>query len=252
MALADVAGLAAGSHFEGLELRAADGEPINARLDAGGRRAAAECLTQSGIHAVSIASYIALADRGATDRELAERARAHVRLAADLGAELVRVFPGGDDADGLSNDDLAARRLALIVDSPTPAGVSVALETHAPLPRAIDIRQVLERAARPGVPVIWDVLHTWLAGEAPAESAELLRGRLAYVQVKDVSDRERLTPCALGEGLLPLDAVVGALRAIGYDGWVSWEYEKAWHAEAPAFEQVAGRGMSWLNRAFAR
>jgi sugar phosphate isomerase/epimerase len=90
------------------------------------------------------------------------------------------------------------------------------------------------------VVAIWDALHPWRSGEQPADTARLLAGRIGYVQVKDVPSPTDLTPIPPGDGALPLRAMAEALRGIGFDGWVSWEYERAWFPDLPALPELAG------------
>ncbi|MGA8113358.1 MAG: TIM barrel protein, partial [Actinocatenispora sp.] len=132
----------------------------------------------------------------------------------------------------------------------------VLLETHDSHRRAADAARVVAGAAErsgvsgpDGVPlgVVWDVLHTWLGGETPARSAELLRPWLGYVQLKDVASAADTTPVATGDGVLPLPAVLAELRRYGYAGWVSLEYERAWHPEIPPLERVLPRFTDYLT-----
>lgn len=245
-ALGDVVQLAASTGFSGVELRATDGEPVTVDMDHAARRSAAAVLTDAGISAISIAAYVKVADPEATDDAVVRAGLAHGYLAAEIGAPVLRVFPGGDPID--VSDARATDRLGRIAAGLAGSGVTVALETHDSHPRAADVRQVIDPCS--SAQAIWDVLHTWRAGEPAADSATLLAGRLAYIQVKDVIAADDLTPVAPGDGQLPLHAVAAALRAIGYDGWLSWEYERAWYPAAPSLPDLAARVASYLHATF--
>lgn len=247
--LADVAEMAASNGFHGVELRAQDGEPVHVHLGAAERRAAAATLSRRGVAVLAIASYVKVADESADDEDVVTDAIAHCRLAADLGAPFLRVFPGGaTDAPTTTLDDTATRRLGRIQHGLAGTGVSLALETHDSHPRAADCRRILDRC--PDVVAIWDALHPWRSGEPPADTARLLAGRIGYVQVKDVASRTDLTPLPPGDGVLPLREMADALRHSGYDGWVSWEYERAWFPDLPGPEELAGTVASRLSNLF--
>jgi sugar phosphate isomerase/epimerase len=249
--LADVAEVAASKGFRGVELRARDGEPVHVHLGAAERRAAAATLSRRGVDVLAIASYVKVADGSADEEGVVTDAIAHGRLAADLGAPFLRVFPGGATyAPATTLDDAAVRRLCRIQDGLAGTGVSLALETHDSHPRAADCRRILDRC--PGVVAIWDALHPWRSGEPPADTARLLAGRIGYVQVKDVASRTDLTPVPPGDGVLPLREMADALRRTGYDGWVSWEYERAWFPELPGLPELAGIVSARMRTVFDR
>jgi sugar phosphate isomerase/epimerase len=50
--------------------------------------------------------------------------------------------------------------------------------------------------------------------------------------------------------VLPLADMADALRRIGYRGWVSWEYERAWFPELPALPELAGRVSARMRELF--
>lgn len=267
--VSEIAAIAVQHGFSGVELRAAAGEAIHVGLDATERRHLREVLSTAGVHVLSIASYVTVADPSLEDDEVIRDAIAHGRLAADVGAEFLRVFPGGptpsdggqadagqvgegqDDsaqADAGKADAAAIRRLQAIERGVVNMGVTVALETHDSHPRGADVARIVSSC--PGVKAIWDILHTWRADETPAATAAALGDRLAYVQVKDVASPSDLTPLPPGAGILPLDEVANVLHAHGYRGWISWEYEKAWFPQTPPLADLGAEVVRRLRSVF--
>jgi sugar phosphate isomerase/epimerase len=66
-------------------------------------------------------------------------------------------------------------------------------------------------------------------GESPYLSVPTLNSRIHYVQVKDA----KLSPlgatlCPLGEGDVAVEIFLRRLLGIGYEGYVTFEWEKAW------------------------
>ena len=239
--------------FDGVELRAGPDQPVHAGLSDAERRRVVRQLGEWGVTALSVASYVKVAAPDPSDQEVIDPGTAHLRLAADLGARFLRVFPGGDPdtGDPAEQDRRAARRLAALVPVAADLGVTLALETHDSHRRAADVVRLLDHPGCTSVRVIWDVLHTWLGGETAAQSWRLLRERIGYVQVKDVPAQEDLTPVLIGTGVLPLADVAAALAAGRYGGWVSWEYERAWHPEQPSLADLAGRAAPWMRHTFS-
>lgn len=239
--------------FAGVELRAAADEPVHVGLGGPEREAVARRLSAAGITAVSVAGYVKICDPDVDDRTVVDAGVAQVRLAHDIGARYLRVFPGGrrDRPVTPEADRRGARRLARILAASAGLGVSVAVETHDTHRRAADVRRIVDQDGCSAALVIWDVLHSWLASESPADSMALLGERLAYVQVKDVVGATDLTPRPPATGALPLGEVAEAVRASGYDGWVSWEYERRWHPDAPPMAESAAGVRTWMRTELA-
>ncbi len=233
---------------DGVEFRYAPGEPVHPGLSTGELASIGRRLADAGVVPLALDSYLKVAAEGPEDPdddETVEELRRHLSVAASLGARYLRVFPGGD-RPGPVADRWAARRLVEVASMARDVGVGVLLETHDSHRRAGDVARVLADTARraggvsaeDGHPIgaIWDVMHTWLGGETPAVSLAELSPWLGYVQLKDCTPD--LTPVAPGAGVLPLPHVLTALRGAGYQGWVSLEYERAWHPEIPPLSDV--------------
>lgn len=253
MPLRAVLDLARDTGFAGVELRCADGEPVHPGLDRAGRSAVVRAFAGSGVTPIALASYVRVAQPG-PDGPVLAALRRHIWLAADIGAGCVRVFPGGGDQPGKTADAAAVRRLRGVAGLAQTCGVRLLLETH-------DSHRSAEAAARvvrgvgepgaedPGVGVLWDVLHTHLAGDSPGRAYAALAPCLGYIQVKDIRGPGDLTPVAPGTGALDLGSVLRTVVDAGYDGWLVWEYEAAWYPGIPALPALLPAARDWLERA---
>lgn len=253
LSLPEAAALAARQRYSGLELRSGTEATINTSASGGERQRWRHALDSAGVRALSIASYVKLCAAEADDADVVVAGLAEVRLAHDLGAAWVRVFPGGRRGVPVpaAVEVRAGRRLAAIVSASEGLGVRLALETHDSHPTARDVLRLLSADGCGPVSVIWDALHPWLGGEPPTETARLLGDRLAYLQVKDVASRDALAPLPLGAGVLPLRECLARVRELDPTGWVSWEYERAWHPEAPSLAELGDAGRRWVSNALA-
>ncbi|MFJ1752808.1 sugar phosphate isomerase/epimerase family protein [Kitasatospora sp. NPDC088134] len=233
--------LAAEGGWQGLELRAAPSEPVHAGLSSSERRKLAREFAGAGVVPLAVASYVGIAERG-PDAAVTAELLAQLHLAADLGAPYVRVFPRAEaEAAGGAR---AARRLLGVAEAAGALGVRVLVETHDSHRSGAALAGLLDGVPDAPVGALWDVLHTWLAGESPAESYRWLAPRLGYVQVKDVASAADLTPLALGAGVLPL---ADCLAPLGPGTWVSWEYETPWHPSAAPLAPQLPSGARFLR-----
>jgi len=111
---------------------------------------------------------------------------------------------------------------------------------------------LVEECGRPNVGVCLDVFHYYKGPSKPEDLARLTRANLAHVQVCDVAgmprewmgDSDRVMP---GEGDFRHEAIVGRLKEIGYDGYVSLELMNPilWQLKPT---QVIELGVSALER----
>ncbi|MEU1127494.1 TIM barrel protein, partial [Streptomyces sp. NPDC005899] len=142
-------------------------------------------------------------------------------------------------------DAAAARRLGAAAPHAADMGVRILLETHDSHPAGADVARVVGTVGHGQIGALWDVMHTWLAGEEPVVSQAVLAPHLGYVQVKDIASAEETTPLALGDGVLPLTACLDTLDA---DAWVCWEYEKRRYPAAAPLPGLLGMGREHLLR----
>ncbi|HTJ56588.1 MAG TPA: sugar phosphate isomerase/epimerase family protein [Devosiaceae bacterium] len=181
--------------------------------------------------------------------------RGAVDIAADLGAPFVRVF-GGQIPGGLSHAAAVSRageRLSRMAEAGARRGVIVLLETHDDFVLPSLVRRVMEAADHPNAGVLWDVHHPWRIAERPvAEACEMLKPWIKSVDLKDsvtdFSARLGYRYVKLGEGELPWREAIGLLKEAGYDGWLTFEWEKRWHPEIAAPEEAFPHFVATVRR----
>ncbi|MFD1933926.1 MULTISPECIES: sugar phosphate isomerase/epimerase family protein [Nonomuraea] len=228
---------------EGLELRLHPDTGVHAGLSPAERDAVRERIAGAGLAIAALAGYVGICDPEPSDSSVEAALLADLGLAADLGAPGVRVFPRGDDPA------VGARRLRAVADTAASLGVRVFVETHDKMPTGAALAELLARTGRPDAAVaLWDLLHPWRNGEPLEETLAALTPYLAYVQVKDAVSATETTPVPLWSGSVPLDAAGELLRAHGYDGWVSLEWERTWYPQVAPVEEILPGASAWVAR----
>jgi len=81
--------------------------------------------------------------------------------------------------------------------------------------RVLDIINLFETAA---VGVSWNIRETYFVGGESADATIQTLG--AYINYVRIGDRDNDTDVLLGEGSLPVDLFINALRSLNYDGYV--------------------------------
>lgn len=163
------------------------------------------------------------------DEKAREAVLALGRLADEFGVAYLRIFGGFPFAEELTGARLEAARENLKWWKSTGIKAQLALETHDGFSSAARCDRLFGFVGE-RLPVVWDMHHTWLAGESFAESYALLKDLVVDVHVKDGVGHKGTLP---GQGDVPVPEFLDFLRSIKYTGPVTLEYEKMWQPEMP-------------------
>ncbi|MFE7135523.1 TIM barrel protein [Streptomyces sp. NPDC057638] len=229
-----------------------DPDPPRAELDA--LRGALE---DAGVTLTGLNFYAGLLpgpDRGALSLpgEESARFRANVEVAADfaasVGCRALNALYGNriDGVDPAAQDALALENLALAARAADAIGATVLIEAlNAPeSPRyplvsaaaAVDVVDKVNAATGlDNARFLFDVYHLARNGEDIGAAIAAHAPRTGHVQIADSPGRG-----APGTGSLPLERLLDALTAAGYDGWIGLEYKPGDRASADTFD--------WLPR----
>jgi sugar phosphate isomerase/epimerase len=186
---------------------------------------------EAGLEIPCLDSSVTLAAANSSDQLAA--GKAYLDLAASLGAPFLRVF-GGMPPAGEPHSAALSRLGSVFSELAAQAegkGVTVLLETHDHFATGQRAAEALALVPSGAAGALWDVHHPYRNGEPPAETLRLIGRRLGFVHFKDARAGGQLV--LPGKGDLPLREFVSALKRIGYEGFISFEWEKAWHPDLP-------------------
>ncbi len=221
--------------YQGVELRGLQDEmflPRHPDLTPANREATRRRFHEVGLQVVALGSSARLGTTGSEWEKQAEEAKQYAELAAALNCPVVRVF-GGNIPPGMDKStylNLVAEHLQELAETVKPLRVIMALETHDALVKAEDVAAILNKVSADNTGCVWDVHHSVRAGETPEQSVNFLGKRIVATHLKDsvrVDGSVRYVP--IGQGDVPLVDAIKALRRIGYQGFLTFEWEKRWH-----------------------
>ncbi len=215
--------------YEGLELRLLDGDLITPALSSEQQARIRRVSADAGLVLCCLDTSLKVADPGAS----LEEGYAYLELAAALGTPLIRVFGGAPADEPL--DTAAARageRLAALAERGRAVGVKVALETHDTFSAGRSVAAALGTVEDDYAGALWDTLHPVRVGETADETLDLIGARLLHMHIKDGNVQPNINECRLlGEGTVPVQAILSTLADRGYDGWLAVEWEKKWQPQ---------------------
>jgi sugar phosphate isomerase/epimerase len=225
-----VADLAVRCGYEGVELRIVDGDLVSPAMSGAQRRRTRRILRDAGLEVCCVGTSFEIANPFARIDE----GLASVELAAELGGNMIRLFGGAPDGEAsITTAGRVAERATALAERGRSLGVTVAVETHDTFASGAALADVLTDAPE-DVGIIWDTLNASLTDEPPERTSAAIGDRLVHVHIKDGGrppdlEENRL----LGDGSVPLGAIVQLLATRGYDRWLSVEWEKRWQPTIP-------------------
>ncbi len=176
------------------------------------------------IPCLSSGCALRFADRAEqTHRELLD----YIDLASKLGASYIRVL--GDltaEPRGEVDDAVVIKALKALAPYAEEKGVTLLVETNGVYTDTQRLRELLDTVQSDNVAALWDIHHPYrFAGESPEQTVQNLGAYIKYTHIKDsVMQDGKVCYRMMGEGDLPMDAIIRALCSINYEGYVSLEW----------------------------
>jgi sugar phosphate isomerase/epimerase len=233
-----VAAMARDHRFDGVEIRFIRGEVELAALeefDSGRIAETRKVFDDAGVQVNCIDTSVRFSSADAAERTTQrEVAKINCEIANGLGAPYIRVFGGSlpTGTDFETGVRPIAEGLGEVAEASASAGVTTLLETHDDFCTSDRVGQLLEHTSD-RLQVLWDFLHTYRNGESAEHTWAALGPRIRQVHVKDAAtaDADGFDLVLTGQGVVPLRSVFDLLQREGFDGYVDFEWEKAWHPE---------------------
>lgn len=194
-------------------------------------------LKEKGVSILDLGTGVSLTDYQPEKIALGKK---NADLAAYVGAKGIRIFVGGHvrtihDVPNHNPEGIirAVNELAAYAKT---VGVQVWIELHSWYSTGKRLLEILNGLTEDNVRLIWDVIHSVEYDETPAETMATVGKWIVHVHVKDGKpnpDPERIawTLTEHGGGQLPIRETLELLKAANYDGYLSLEWESAWHPE---------------------
>jgi sugar phosphate isomerase/epimerase len=251
--------IAVGEGYDGIELRFVQGEDSLWKLPVFSGKELASTKRALGDRALTIScldTSCRFHSPDATERgHWITEGKRMADLAAELGAPGLRIFgdtiqPG---ADRVSTQSWIAESIRKLAEITASRGVEVWIENHGDFAAASETAAILEQAAPSKVGVVWDPANSFAANqERPADGAARLGAAIRHVHIKDLQrDEDGWRYVLTGEGAFPLLELTTTLQDLGYDGFLSFEWEKKWHPEIADADIALPHFARWFRKNYA-
>lgn len=179
-------------------------------------------------------------------KDALEELERNMQLAERLGVKGLRIMFGNyrnrwsedtaaPDYEGICRWIQEADRLA------GENGREIWIETHYEFATGRMLEKLFADCGLKNCRVVWDVMHPLEQKESMEETLSCIGQYLVHVHIKDGSpwpdeDMASWKYQKVGEGSVPLRHFVKLLRAGGYTGYYSLEWESMWHDEIKGYD----------------
>lgn len=172
-------------------------------------------------------------EAGMTDSYIAE-SNEYIDLAQALGTPYIRVLCSANPGPDVKIDlPFLADVYSRICAYGEGKGVTPLIETNGELADSAVMAKLLGMVRSKNHGVLWDIHHPFrYFGESPEKTAANLQGEIKYLHVKDSVRKDgQVQYRMMGYGDVPALDALRAVKATGYDGYVSLEWVKRWNPD---------------------
>ncbi len=185
-------------------------------------------LTEQGLSIPCIDTVCNIADSSKIE-ESCEEIENYIDRASKLGCPCVRIHATVSKQTPREDDETVVTVIGRVVSKAEKAGITLLIETSGIFADTSRLRDILNIFACDNVAALWDFNHPYrFFNEDPDTTIKNLGAYIKHVHIKDskVVDSE-VKYCILGDGDLPIAEMFGALRSVGYGGFISLECNPA-------------------------
>lgn len=184
------------------------------------------------------------------------KVRKGVDIAKRLNTNVVRIF-SGDVNEGVSFEQGKQWIIECLKESAIYAeeqGVILGIENHGYFAgRSDQLIEIIEAVESPNVQSTLDTGNFLLVNEDPSHAVSTLKKYVAHVHFKDFKNMgnnydghafqslsgDKFLGTVAGEGSVDLQHVISELQEVGYDGWLSVEFEGTGDPKVGAEKSIA-------------
>ena len=160
-----------------------------------------------------------------------------------LHAPCVRVKTSSDTEDAVVK---AQEFLQSALPLAEKNGTTLLVETVGVFADTARLRALFESFVSDNLAALWDLHYPFrIKGEAPEETIRNLGAYVRHVHMKDSESAEKHT--LVGEGSLPIEGIMNALRSVNYDGFISIEWDPEWD-EISDIDIIFPHFISYMSR----
>lgn len=157
-----------------------------------------------------------------------EHTRRALKLAQDLGAPHITTEPGGPEFEGQSRQEAAElfyEELMPCVEVAESLGIGLLIEPEPDLliEKFDQYLEFVDRIDAECVGLNFDIGHAYCVGEDPQDWVAKMASHTVHYHLEDIAATRVHQHLIPGHGAIDFAATIEAIKATGYDGWLTVE-----------------------------
>jgi len=172
-----------------------------------------------------------------------------ITTAHNLRIPYVRVHTYEHTAEGCDLETVA-ECLSRSVEFAEENRVTLLIETVGVFADTSKLRDMLNRFASDSLAALWNMHYPYrIAGESPETTIQNLGAYVRHVHIRDSEIVDgKMEFRLIGEGSLPMEEMMMALRSVNYDGFLSLEWDPQWMPELTDMEIIFSHFVNTMSR----
>lgn len=237
--------------FQGIEIHNINNPKFNgedAPFDKENIFQTAKKVADSNLTLTCIDCVANLSDENKIDENCDEIKR-HIDMAKSLNSPYVRVY-AMCESESKNTDDVVIECLENTIEYAEKNGIIILLETAGVYADTERMSGVLNHFACDNLAALWDAHHTFRnGGEEPYVTVTHLGAYIKHVHIKDSKIEDgNISYSLMGDGSLPVNDVINALRSINFEGFISLEWMPEWEKEILDASVILSQFAHYMSR----
>ena len=184
-----------------------------------------------------------IADMAGDQAEALKELGLAVEAARRLHAPYIRVKTTQTDEAALAR---VREFLAAALPLAQQAAKTLLVETVGPYADTARLRELFESFIDDHLAALWDLHYPYrMQGETPDVTIRNLGAYVKHIHLKDSESADK--PALVGEGSLPIEDIMNALKSVNYDGFISIEWDPHWD-EVSDIDIIFPHFVSYMSR----
>jgi fatty-acyl-CoA synthase len=147
-------------------------------------------------------------------------------------------------------DEAALAKVREFLSSALPlaaaAKTTLLVETVGAYADTAKLRELFEEFIDDHLAALWDLHYPYrMQGETPDVTIRNLGAYVKHIHLKDSESADK--PALVGEGSLPIEDIMNALKSVNYDGFISIEWDPHWD-EVSDIDIIFPHFISYMSR----